>query len=96
MTAVCYHSRHSEASGVDLLRFVAGNYRLFQKIFDQIFKACIISRRETALKNRVEACPHLPEQSEIAFCTAHVPSQNHRRPINLPHESPTGFAVDDK
>jgi hypothetical protein len=44
----------------------------------------------------VEACPHLPEQSEIAFCTAHVPSQNHRRPINLPHESPTGFAVDDK
>src|SRR5580658_728477 len=79
MPPVRDYSRHSESSSIDDRPHPAGGGRLFQKIFDQIFKACIGARRKSTLEEHRKTQTLLPKQPKVAFCAAHIPGKNHRR-----------------
>jgi hypothetical protein len=79
MPPTCNHARHSEPGGINCrgLSVRIRCYRLFEKMFDQIFESCIVQGRKTALKDRTKSEPFSEEQPKIAFCAANVSGENH-------------------
>src|ERR1700756_3375773 len=85
MPPTCNHAGHSDPGGINCqgLRVRIRCYRLFDKIFDEIFESRIVPGRKTTLKYRTQGAPFLQEQPKIAFSAANVPGENHGRPIIL-------------